>query len=242
MPLLAIETSTARLGVALLEGDRPLASVEILGDYPHTVELPQAVQRVLKAGGSSLEQLEAIVVDIGPGSFTGLRIGLAFAKSLAFVTGKPLIGVPSLDVLAASLVLAAQPVCPMLDAKRGNVYAAIYDPQPGDAHRKRTDYLLTPVDEALGLVHGATVFLGDGCALYRERVLERCPEAIIAPPELWLPDATALGRLGAARALKGQWDDPATLTPMYLYAQTCAIRLSDRPVGAPRKKPAPEPR
>jgi tRNA threonylcarbamoyladenosine biosynthesis protein TsaB len=234
--LLAIETSTQQLGVAVIDGERLLASFDLLAEYPHAVELPGALRRALEAAGTTLAQMEAIAVDIGPGSFTGLRIGLAFAKALAFTTGKPLIGVPSLDVLAAQLPLSPYPICPILDAKRKNVYAAIY---PSPDSPPTTEYLLAPIDEVLALLQGPTAFVGDGIALYRERILTQHPDARLVASEFWLPRAATLARLAQGRFAQGRRDDPATLTPLYLYAQTCAIRLSDRPVGAPRDKRQP---
>ncbi|HEX9780228.1 MAG TPA: tRNA (adenosine(37)-N6)-threonylcarbamoyltransferase complex dimerization subunit type 1 TsaB [bacterium] len=127
MKLLAIETSTAQMGAALWAGGRLRACVELfVPSPPHVVELPGAVERVLRASGVALRELDGIAVDIGPGSFTGLRIGLAFAKALALPSGLRVVSVPSLDVLAAGMPWCAKPVCPVLDAKRGNVYGALY--------------------------------------------------------------------------------------------------------------------
>ncbi len=238
MPLLAIETSTRMLGVAVIDGERLLSSYELLADYPHAAELPGAVTRVLQAARTTLSQLEAIVVDIGPGSFTGLRIGLAFVKALAFPGKTPVVGVPSLDVLAANLPSAPRLVCPLLDAKQQNVYAALYQMDAGRPV-KRSEYVLGPVDEVLTLVKEPAVFLGDGAALYRERILQRCPDAQFADPELWLPRAATLARLGRERLAKGQRDDPATLVPMYLYPQDCQVRGPNRPTSVLPKQPAP---
>ena len=235
MALLAIETATQQLGVAVIDGERVLSSYELLAEYPHSVELPGAVTRVLQAARLRLRELDGLVVDIGPGSFTGLRIGVAFAKSLAFTTQKPLVGIPSLDVLAAQVPFHSQPVCPLLDAKRRNVYAAVYEPSHGGMPAKRGEYLLAPVEDILAQVNGPAIFLGDGCALYRDRITARCPQAQFAPPESWWPQAATLGRLGWLKFSQGQRDDPARLTPLYLYAQTCQVNLSSRPQGAPRK-------
>ena len=230
MSVLAIETATKQLGVAIFDGGRILSSYELLEDYPHAVELPGAVTRVLKAARTSLEQLDAIVIDIGPGSFTGLRIGLAFAKALAFPSKKPLVSVPSLDVLAANVPYAARAICPILDAKQKNLYAARYHIKDGQTV-KHTDYLLGPVDDILAQLTEPAVFLGDGCAPYRDRILARCPTAEFAPQELWLPRATTLARLGAERFRAGQRNDSSTLVPLYLYPLDCSVRSADRPTS-----------
>lgn len=225
MKVLAIETSTDQLGVALVDDQRVLASYELLADRPHATELPQAVTRVLQAGGCTLQQVDGIAVDIGPGSFTGLRIGLAFVKALVFKTKTPLIGVPSLDVLAANVPLATPRICPILDAKQRKVYTALYQAS-GQAIRKESDYHLTVLDEWLPMLKGKpVVLLGDGAGLYRQRLVEALGEqAVFAPAELWLPRAATLGRLGLERLQNGQRDDPGGLTPMYLHPMTCTIR------------------
>ena len=229
--LLAIETATRQMGVAVIDGDRLLSSYELLADYPHAVELPGAVRRVLDAAGTSLSGLEGIIIDIGPGSFTGLRIGLAFVKALAFVSKKPVIGVPSLEVLAAGLPAAALPVCPILDAKQKNVYAARYTastPRPA----QHGDFFLGPIAEWLPSIREPVLLLGDGCALYRDQIIRQLGDtAQCAPPDTWWPKAGVLARLGAARFAAGQRDDPARLVPLYLYPLDCSVRGPDRPTS-----------
>lgn len=238
MKLLAIDTATQQMGVTVTDGDVILASYELLAEHPHAAELPGAVTRVLKAAGLTLNALDAVAVDLGPGSFTGLRIGLAFVKALAFTTKKPVIGVSSLDVLAAGVPFASQPVCPILDAKQHNVYAALFRVEAGMPKRE-SDYWLGPTDDVLGCLTEPMIFLGDGCARYRERILQRCPGARFAPPELWWPKSAALARLGRQRLEEHQADDPARLVPMYLYPLDCSVRSPDRPTSviAPIHRP-----
>jgi len=225
MSILAIETATDQLGVALVDETRVLASFELLAERAHAVELPQAVTKVLQAGGQVLEQLEAIAVDIGPGSFTGLRIGLAFAKALVFRIQKPLVGVPSLDILAAHVPYASHQICPILDAKQRKVYTALYQALDGRL-RKQSDYQLVTIDELMSLFKdGSVVFLGDGVPLCQAQLQQHLGErALFAPPELWLPKAATLGRLGLERLRQGVRDDPRTLVPMYLYPMDCSVQ------------------
>ena len=226
MKILAIETSSDQLGVALVDEQRVLASYELLADRPHAVELPQAVNRILQVGGCTLAQLEGIAVDIGPGSFTGLRIGVAFVKALVFRTKTPVIGVPSLDVLAANVPMAPHRTCPILDAKQRKVYAALYQTRDG-VMRKESDYQLATLDELLPMLgqDSPVILLGDGVALYRQRLTQALGErALFAGPEAWLPRAAALGRLGLERLAQGLRDDPSRLVPMYLYPMTCTIQ------------------
>lgn len=231
MKILAIETSTRQLGVALTEEEQLLSSYELLADYPHAVELPDAVTRVLKAAKTTLEQVDAIAVDLGPGSFTGLRIGLAFVKALAFSTKKAVAGVSSLDVLAANAPFSTGLICPLLDAKQKNVYAALYQ-MDGGRPLKRSGYFLGPIAQWLPSVTSAALFLGDGCALYRERIVEALGEsARFATMDLWFPRAATLARLARGRLAEGNADDPAQLVPLYLYPLDCSVRGPDRPTS-----------
>ncbi len=230
MKLLAIETSTRQMGVAVTDGEAVLASYELLAEQPHGAELPGAVSRVLKAAGLTLKGVDGIVVDVGPGSFTGLRIGLAFVKALAFTTKKPVVGISSLDVLAAGMPFASQPVCPILDAKQRNVYAALFRVE-GEVPARQSDYWLGPTDDVLAGVAGPAIFLGDGCGRYRDRILQRCPGAQFAPEETWWPKAAVLARLGRQRLQESGPDDPVRLVPMYLYPLDCSVRGPDRPTG-----------
>ena len=240
MNLLAIETSSHLLGVALADEQRVLASYELLAERAHAAELPGALTRVLRAAGVTLEQVEGIAIDIGPGSFTGLRIGAAFVKALAFCLKKPVVGVPSLDVLAANLLFAPHLVCPIVDAKQKKVYACCYRTSDGRLAKESDYHLLTVEDLAPMLKDGPVLFLGDGIPLYRERLMQALGErAIFSAPDLWLPRAATLARLGLERLAKGQHDDPSGLVPMYLHPMTCTVRQSDRPHGAPRQSPQP---
>jgi len=233
MNLLAIETATDQLGVALVTEDRLLASYELLAERPHAIELPQAVTRVLQAAGQSLDRLDGIVVDIGPGSFTGLRIGVAFVKALTFRTNTPVVGVASLDVLAATLPYAPHRICPILDAKQRKVYAALYKAEEAGV-RKQTDYSLLSLDELVPMLTDSVILLGDGAGLYRARLEQALgARARFAPPELWLPRAATLGRLGLERLQRGIRDDPRTLVPMYLYPRDCTVRAPNPPSAPP---------
>ncbi|MBI4343887.1 MAG: tRNA (adenosine(37)-N6)-threonylcarbamoyltransferase complex dimerization subunit type 1 TsaB, partial [Candidatus Omnitrophica bacterium] len=235
MNLLAIDTATRQLSVALLKGETLIASQDVLtAEHPHATLLPETVARVLKGAGLTLSQVEGVAVDLGPGSFTGLRIGLAFVKGLLFRKSVPVVGIPSLDVLAAGLGRSSSAVGVVLDAKQQKVYAARYRPD-ADPPQRQGEYVLGQVQDALaGFPEGPLTLLGDGCAVYREQIAQRLPKARIAPTEFWWPRAAVLGRLGALRLQQGQADDLATLVPMYLYAQDCGVHPSSRLPTQPR--------
>ncbi len=238
MKILAIETSTRQLGVALIDGQQVRSSYEILADYPHAVELPGAVTRVLQAARVSLKTLDGIAVDIGPGSFTGLRIGLAFVKALAFSTGKPVVGICSLDARVAGLAFAPGLVCPIVDARQRNIYAGLYRLVDGEP-RRQGELFLGPIGEFLDRIKEPAIVLGDGCAVYAEPLRQNLRQSRIVPQEFWLPRAAGVGRLALGRLQRGESDDAATLVPLYLYPLDCAVRGPDRPTSfLPKTAPA----
>jgi len=238
MKVLAIETSSPMLGVALVDESAVLASYELLADRAHAAELPLAVERVLRAAGLSLRKLDGVAVSIGPGSFTGLRIGVAFVKALLAGVPKPLAGVPSLDVLATPLAWTPGRVCAVLDARQRNVYAAVYHAKDGRLNRQ-ADYRLTTAAELAGSLAESrepVLLVGDGLAQYRDVFAEALgARARFAEPALWLPRAAVLGRLGRERLQQGQSDDPARLSPLYLYPLECTVRgpVAPAPASAP---------
>lgn len=238
---LAVETSTKLMGVAVVDRGRCLSSYELLADYPHAVELPGAVTRALAAAKTSLDKLDGIAVDLGPGSFTGLRIGLAFAKALAYPRKIPMVGVVSLDILAANVPFADRAVITILDARQGNLYAAIHRWKDGRFVRQG-EPVLAPAADLIKQWREPAIFLGDGIPLYKEAIEKQCPEPSFAPAEFWLPRAATVGRLGMEKFAADGPADAAHLLPLYLYPMDCAVRGPDRPTSVlPKPSEAPAP-
>jgi len=179
----------------------------------HTASLPALVERVLGDAGLALEDVEGIAVSIGPGSFTGLRIGLALAKGLAFAGGLPLVGVPTLEALA--WVVDAAPgtsVCAALDARKREVYAALFALEAGGPRRLTPDLALAPEALAARLPRPCTI-VGDAGEVYG---------AVLGVNARLLPFAThhprggVIARLGAARLAAGEAANVGTLEPVYV--------------------------
>ncbi|OGL15189.1 MAG: tRNA (adenosine(37)-N6)-threonylcarbamoyltransferase complex dimerization subunit type 1 TsaB, partial [Candidatus Rokubacteria bacterium RIFCSPLOWO2_12_FULL_69_21] len=140
MRVLAVETSTLAGGAALLDGARVVGEYRLDIRLTHSERLMVAVDRLLGDAGWTPHDLEGLAVAVGPGSFTGLRIGLAAVKGLALALAIPVAAVPTLDAMAALLSHAALPVCPVLDARKHEVYACSYR-WDGAAMRREWDYL-----------------------------------------------------------------------------------------------------
>jgi tRNA threonylcarbamoyladenosine biosynthesis protein TsaB len=224
MRVLALETSTRAGGVALLDGDHLIAEYTLSAPTTHSERLMGTVDRLLGDAGWTIGQIEGLAVSIGPGSFTGLRIGVSTAKGLALALGIPLVGVPTLDALAAALPHAVDPVCPILDAKKGEVYASLFHWEAGRMVRDWEYLALTP-EELCARLSGPVIFTGDGVAAFAEvLVRELGPRARLAPPGRRLPSAACVAQLGQCRLLSGDSVEPAGLTPLYIRPSEAELK------------------
>ena len=231
-----METSTLTGAAALLEGDTVVAECRLSVALTHSERLLPAVDHLLRAAGRALADVDALAVALGPGSFTGLRIGVSTMKSLAYATGKPLVGVPTLDALAWTLPFAVHPVCPILDAKKGEVYAALYRTGAGRLERLWETQALAPERLAAALaaeVRGPVVFLGDGVAPFAPLLRRLLGEdARLVPPANRLPSAATVAELGQAALERGESADPAALTPLYLRRSEAELGRERRHAGS----------
>jgi tRNA threonylcarbamoyladenosine biosynthesis protein TsaB len=235
--VLAVETSTLTGAVALLAGDSVVADHRLSLAVTHSERLLAAMDHVLTAADWRLADVEALAVAIGPGSFTGLRIGVSTAKSLAFATGIPLVGIPTLDALAWSLPYAAHPVCPILDAKKGEVYTALYRTDAGRLERLWEYQAMAPTTlaERLGCeVPGPVIFVGDGVSSFAA-VLRGVlgGDARLAPPGHRLPSAVSVAELAHAACERGERVDPAALVPLYVRRSEAELGRERQRVGDP---------
>ena len=169
MYVLGIETSTKTGSVAVVSDDGVIAQYSLNIEVTHSERLMSTVDRVLKDTGLSMADFGGFAVAIGPGSFTGLRIGLSTIKGLALVTGKPVAAVPTLLALAWNLPYAAFPVCPLLDARKNEVYAALYT-FDGASYSQIMQEAAIPIRELAAEISGKAIFTGEAALLYREEI------------------------------------------------------------------------
>lgn len=213
--ILALDTATPAGSVALVDEERTLVSRYFDVGLQHNQRLFVEVDDALKTAGCTFEQLSAVAVTIGPGSFTGLRLGLSAAKGFCLAQELPLVAVPTLEVLAARLPFARCPVCPMLDARKGEVYTALYDTGAGWPRLLEGPRALAPQALMAERVGIPTLFTGDGAHAYRELVAA-CPQALQAPFSSSRPEAAALGWLALTRLKAGEVADLVSVEPEYL--------------------------
>ena len=231
MITLALETSTPVGSVSLTDGAGRVVEADLAQRSNHSRTLLPTVNALLSQAGLRPQDLGLIVVDVGPGSFTGLRIGLSAAKGLAWALNKPLVGVHSLDVLAERLPQAPGLYCPVLDARKGEVYTALYRIGPNKTGRLKTerltDLLLLRPEALAGFLSQETVFVGDGLANYGG-LLEKTlgPFYRRGDEDLDFPGASAAARLGLARFAAGAESDPALILPVYIRPSEAELSLT----------------
>ncbi len=214
MKILALDTSTLAATMALVDDSEVLAESNLPPGRTHSTTLLPEIRRILKDRALEVRDLDLIAVGLGPGSFTGLRIGLAAAKGLAWAAGKPLVGVPTLDALAMNHPPARTRICPLVDARKGQVYAALFEPDgAGGWQRTMEDGAFTP-DELAALIKEDTVFFGEGARTWEES-LSRTLGALFLRGEEHLdyPHAAGAARLAVSRYAQGTETDPARIVP-----------------------------
>jgi tRNA threonylcarbamoyladenosine biosynthesis protein TsaB len=228
MNFLAVDTAGRSCSVAVGGSRQPVVELTSLPARTHSVHVMGMIQTVLNLAELEWRQLDGFGVTIGPGSFTGLRIGISTIKGLALATGKPVCGVSSLDILAHQALPWPFVICPMLDARKGAVYAGLYRWRDGGLQTVVAEQVLPP-DEVLCDIREACVFIGDGAQLYRDRINESLGErAYFVPPERNVIHAASLARLAALKYARQGGDDLASLAPRY-------VRPSDAQEPPPSK-------
>lgn len=216
--VLAIDTATEVASVALYDGKKgPWAESTWHTSMNHTVELMPTIVLMLERQGITVEQLDGLAVALGPGSFTGLRIGLSVAKGLCLSLGIPIVGIPTLDIVAYAHYGQGLPICAIIQAGRGRICVAFYERLGADWQRL-TDYHLATVEELSAQVEVPTVFCGEIEASLSEALQARMgARAVIASSASSVRRAGYLAELGWQRLQSGERDDLTTLEPLYLH-------------------------
>lgn len=215
MKLLILDTSTSVFSVALSQGSQLLGEASGAAGQLTAARLVPAVQNLFVDCGLTPAELDGFAVTIGPGSFTGIRVGMAFIKGLAYATGKPVVGLSSLALLAMNASESALPVCPLFDARRGEVYGGLYS-FTGNEATVIAD-MVSPPPQFIEKITGPAVFLGDGASRYQALIVELLgSSAHFAEPHLYNPAASAGISLALQAFAAGRAVDAAALLPRYL--------------------------
>jgi tRNA threonylcarbamoyladenosine biosynthesis protein TsaB len=222
--ILAIETATIQVGCALGGHEGVLASFHAARRRRHVETLVPAIEFTCRQAGVGLDELGAVAVDVGPGLFSGLRVGVATAKALAQALRIPTIGVSSLDLLAFGVRHSNRLIVPVIDARRGEVYYAFYRQVPGGVQRL-SEYQIGTVDDlASELVARGDDYLlvGDAPLRYPVVVAEGSKAEVGGPPTAF-PSAAALAVLAHPRAMREEFVSASALEPLYLRKSDAEI-------------------
>ncbi|NKB72593.1 MAG: tRNA (adenosine(37)-N6)-threonylcarbamoyltransferase complex dimerization subunit type 1 TsaB [Candidatus Latescibacteria bacterium] len=215
--ILALETATPAASIALVDKEKTIASRYFDIGLQHSRLLYPEIQAIFNVADCRPAELEAVAVSIGPGSFTGLRIGLSTAKGLCLAREIDLVAVPTLESLAAQLPFAAHPVCPVLDARQREVYAALYDTSSGWPSPLAEARALEPEQLLEERRDQRTIFVGDGIWQHRQ-LLADFPQALVPPRTYRQPEASTVGQLAYVRLNNGQTANLAMVEPNYIRA------------------------
>ena len=215
LTILAIDTSTDYLSLALMRGPKIIARFHRRSHMRHSSLLIPMIGKILKKSGITPKSVDCFAVSIGPGSFTGLRIGVATVKGLAYALDKRIVMIPTLDVIARNVRNFEGVICPVLDARKNKVYAAFYRSDDKD-FKRISEYLLLSVNELMEKTaqYDKIVFLGDALHLIGKAASKKID---------WHPKADVVARLGAELYAEKKFVSAEDLEPMYLYSHECDI-------------------
>ncbi len=239
MKILAIDSSGLVASVAVVTEEKLLAEYTVNNKKTHSQTLLPMINEVVKISELELREIDAIAVAGGPGSFTGLRIGSSTAKGLGFVLNKPIISVPTVDALAYNLYGTDRLICPVMDARRSQVYTGIYE-------YNRDEFRVVVSQKAVGIEKIAdelnglgreVIFLGDGVEVYGEKLCNRMTVPFsFAPVHLSKQRAAAVGALGIIYYNKGLTESADTHKPVYLRLSQAERELKEKEKTVPIHK------
>ncbi len=231
MRVLAVETATGNLSVAVLDQETVLARGDEEATGAHTRLLIPAIDRVLAACGLTLAELDGLAVSIGPGSFTGLRVGLATMIGFRAVTGLPLAAVPTLEGLAWNLRGAGEVLCPLVTARAGEVYWACYRWVGDETLQRLSEERVGSVEQVVASTGDGTMFFGDGCEATRAGLRAGVEAAgrrwVEAPASASSTSAVSIA-LAAQRLLVRGETAPMGIAPRYVQRAEAEVKWEAR--------------
>ncbi len=231
MKILAIETSTMLGGIAIADDSGLIAEVRLNVKSTHSERLMTETDHLLKQSGLMISDIDVFAVATGPGSFTGLRIGLSTVKGFSYATGKPIVSVPTLEAFAWTFPYCRYPVCAMLDARKKEVYTALFQ-WDGEAFTRLIDEVSIKVNRMLEdirlLSAGKIIFTGEGAVLYKDEIVNIMGEdAIFASIDKMIPAPSNVAAIAMKKALRGEFSEPVSLVPFYLRRSEAEIKRDD---------------
>lgn len=233
MNILAIDASGLSGSVAYISDYKLVGEYYICHKLTHSQTVMPMLEHLKNMIGLELDKIDAIAVTSGPGSFTGIRIGVATAKAMALAIGVPIIGIPTLDVMANNITFADKLICPIMDARRNQVYTSLYKWEESTLQRVE-EYLAVPIDELLEkIADQEVIFLGDGVDVLRSQIVNKMGDkAHFAPSFLHMQRASVLAHLACEAYERGETEDADEFVPMYLRKSQAERELEEREKSA----------
>ncbi|MFC1798675.1 tRNA (adenosine(37)-N6)-threonylcarbamoyltransferase complex dimerization subunit type 1 TsaB [Thermodesulfobacteriota bacterium] len=224
MQILAVDTATRSCSVAILSDRDLLAEVLVANGQTHSKHLMQMIKTGMERSGITLSDLDGIAVTRGPGSFTGLRIGISTVKGLAVAIGVPMVGISTLDVLAEQSATSPFLICPLIDARKGEVYFSKYK-WSHNGLGKKCEEQVGSLSGVLADIDEPSLFVGDGALLYEELIRERIRSlAHFAAQNQHTILASTVARLGLKRFRQGDIDSLDRFVPRYIRKSDAEIK------------------
>ncbi len=235
MRILGFDTAAPTNTIGLVDDDRLLADYAWEARDNSLQRIVLNIDQVLKRGGVPLQDIDGLAVGIGPGSWTGAKVGVTVAKTLAYVTGKPICGVAGLEALAYQSRTATVQLCPLVDAGKENVYAAFYRPR-GKSLVRKGDYYVGDTEGLAAIVKEPTLFLGKPAHLYRQAISRELGHLATFGSPSDSPSGCVVAWIALPRFKKGNTDDALSLAPLYLresLAQALLLKRQQEASGRP---------
>ncbi len=228
MKILAVDTATTGCSVALTDGEHLLAEINLVSTQTHSRHLAGMIGEACRLTGLAVGGMDAYAVVKGPGSFTGLRIGVSTVKGLAEAAGRPILGISALQTLAEQAAASTPLVCPLIDARRGEVYFSTYRMIDGILVERHLEDVLRP-DQALQSIDAPCTFIGNGVVLYRSLIRDNLGDgAYFTHPLAYHIRASTVARLAWKRLGNGDSDKVAHFVPAYVRKSDAQINRRSR--------------
>ena len=224
MKILAVDTATPTCSVAVVEDDTLLAESTSFSNQTHSIQLLNIIDNVLGKANLKVDQVDGFAVTIGPGSFTGLRIGISSIKGLAFCLNKPVVGVSSLQTLAFQCKQNPYLICPVLDARKKEVYFCHYRVNSGTLEKESQEQVASPAEVVKG-IRESCIFVGNGAKLYQRQISSALGGwAHFAAESQHTIRASTVARLSLPRFIRQDTDDVQMLVPHYIRKSDAELK------------------
>lgn len=227
MKILAVDTATKSCSVAIIDRSALLAEKALVVNQTHSKHLMGMIDSVMKMAGLKISDLDGFAVTKGPGSFTGLRIGISAVKGLSAASGKPLVGVSTLDALAFPFSMSSYLICPLLDAYRGEVYVSLYRFKNGTLKEKSSEKALSP-EKLIQDIKEECLFVGNGAISYKSIIKEKMGKtahfSLSSQNEI---RASTVANLSVNRFINNDTDDTANFVPHYIRKSDAEMSITN---------------